>query len=112
MHVDKHYNSESRTENDRKAIQDIREYLGAARFDILLEAGCNIQRISTHRERVKAVQHLNISLAMMAGISGYPFHAFARLCCFQAYREWMYDGEDPVLCDEQGFALPATGEQS
>ena len=78
---------------DARAIKDLLDYVGQDKFNRL----CVLAGKGD-------VNVLNFGMSF-AGVSGLPFHAFARKYCLEAYRAWMNDGADPVMTDEQGFAL-------
>jgi hypothetical protein len=84
---------------DDKAIDDIKNYChGSKAWEILREEADRAKSAKDWKE---------IYIAMnLAGIEGYPAHAFGRRYCLTAYREWMHSkDEQPVTTDEQGFKL-------
>lgn len=88
---------------DAKAIEDIKEYLGSINpevFDMFVELATAIEA----RDPKYKFGSLNMQFGI-AGVSGYPFHAFCRKYCLQAYREWMGGGSDPIETDANGFNL-------
>lgn len=92
MKYERHYSSADKATNDKVAIKDIKKYLNAEAWDTLMQMVGDPQT---------TIQHINIALAI-AGISGYPFHAFCRKYMLEKYREWLGD-EYPT--DEQGYPL-------
>lgn len=81
---------------DDKALKDMIDYLGQSRFDLLIEAT---------KDPSLTINGLNMLLGF-AGVSGYPFHAFARRHMLTRYREWMAtdDGDGlTIATDAAGF---------
>jgi len=110
-HYNRYYDGpESREAKDKRAIEDIKEYLGTdakgkEKFDLLVEGAESIGRGGRPVGADKiTVLKLNFIFGM-AGITGRPFHAFCRKYCLGPYKEWLLssDGGDPVPCDEEGF---------
>jgi hypothetical protein len=88
----------SRELADDMAIGDIKEYLTPQQWTALLELARQVNNGET------GFPSINFGLSI-AGVSGYPFHAFSRHFCLLAYREWMHTGDDAVMTDSAGFAL-------
>ena len=104
MHYERSYKDLSREKADEKAIADIMEYLGIERahvFGDLVAYAVVLEQIPDTKFKV---QSLNMMMGM-AGISGYPFHAFCRRYCLSKYREWMAAEPNPWSTDEQGFTI-------
>lgn len=93
-HYTQSYAGLSRKEADDRAIEDAKDYLSDRQWQTVL-ALCEGGSIGA----------LDFGLSI-AGVRGYPFHAIARRYCLAAYREWMHSGDDAVLTDDEGFALP------
>jgi hypothetical protein len=93
-HYDVSYKGMDREEADRKALNDIAEYLGGVDKFVEIVEAC----------KGETIQRINLWFAM-GGISGYPFHAFCRKYHLAAYREWMHAEPDPVLTDENGYSI-------
>lgn len=99
-HYNRYYNKPDRKQNDADAIEDARQYASKKMWDfILVEAG----KVEAHGT-AEAFQQLNFALGF-CGIQGYPVQAIGRTFCKTAFRAWMHDGDDPVMTDEDGFAL-------
>lgn len=94
-----HYNTDykglPRGEADKKAIQDIRDYLSQEQWD------CFMQGVGDPKMTIKG---LNFAFGFV-GVQGYPFHAFCRKYVLDKYRAWMASGDDPVQTDAQGFTI-------
>lgn len=89
----KHYIESDRNEADALAIADIREYLSSKQWQVVREMA-----------ELGNIDMVNLGLGI-AGVSGYPFHAFCRKYCLEAYRTWMHGGDDAVRTDEDGFTI-------
>lgn len=100
MHTEISYAHLSNEEADIASINDLREYLGEDRFQLVTEA----LRQATKVEEV----HLLINtLNIIAGVSGRPVHALARRECLALFREFMHSDPDPFPTDEQGYPIEA-----
>jgi len=95
MTYDVSYRHLSREKADENAIKDIKEYLTPEAWDILMQGVGNPNT---------TIDHVNMSFGL-AGVQGYPFHAFCRKYLLKKYREWMHSGDDAVMTDEQGYSL-------
>lgn len=84
---------------DEHALKDIQEYLTPKQWDAALELAAEV---AAGRTEFGAVR-MGFTIV---GVSGYPFHAFCRKYCLEAYREWMHAGPNAVMTDSQGFPLP------
>jgi hypothetical protein len=92
------YKGLDRSAADTQAIEDIKEYVGAANWKLFLD-------LADHPETT--VDLVNATMGF-AGISGYPFHAFCRAYMLTKYRAWMAatnDAGSAVMTDAAGFAL-------
>lgn len=87
------YKDLPRWQADDKAIEDFKFFVGDKTFNILREEADK----GNWRD-------INNSCGFI-GVKGYPVHAFGRRYCLTAYREWMHEGDDAVMTDEQGFKL-------
>lgn len=68
---------------DRQAVKDALSFVGPTRFKILVRAA---------RDPARPLQWTNMAMAF-AGVSGYPFHAFARRYMPAKYEAWINEGE-------------------
>lgn len=86
-----------RNDADRAALIDTVRYIGGRRFRKVIRAA------KTHADPSR---YVNMLLSFM-GVSGYPYHAFCRRYCLQAYREWMAEDSDgpAIQTDPNGFPL-------
>lgn len=80
-------------EADEQAIADIRTYLSPNQWDAVMQLVGNPDT---------TINDINFCLA---GVSGYPFHAFCRHYALDKYRAWMAEGPVPIETDERGFRL-------
>lgn len=86
-----------RKERDRRALADLREWTGEKAYATLI--------LIARSGGPKAV----VVGFMFRGVEGYPFAAFCRAYCLEAYRAWLTELPDPVLTDDEGFALETVG---
>ncbi len=91
-HYTMDYTALKRHAADVKAIDDIREYLSAKQWGVVMELV---------NDPACTVPHLNLAMGF-AGVQGFPFHAFCRKFKLANYREWL-GTENPT--DEEGFPL-------
>lgn len=99
--VDYGREAKTREERDEAALRDIQEYCSERQWGALMEMARQV------REGLLTIDHIDRGMGI-AGIGGYPFHAFCRKYCLEAYRTWMHtpDGDlRAVQTDEQGFRL-------
>lgn len=94
-HYKRFYAELTREQADEQAIEDIREYLSDKQWATLMMMV----------EEEYPIHQFNMGFAI-AGVQGYPVHAFLRKYRLEAFRAWMHEGDDAVLTDEQGFPLP------
>lgn len=93
------YRSLSKEDADIAALKDIESYLGEEKYQNLVK-GVELD----YAKGELSAERLNF-LFGIAGISGYPFHAFARKYMLDSYRGWMHSGEDAVQTDEKGYTI-------
>lgn len=100
MHYERSYKDiKNLHARDTKAIDDIREYLGEERWEIVLDM------LIDPKSRID-----NINMALgFAGVAGFPFHALCRKYRLAQYREWMAAGSDGMNTDEMGFSVEGGG---
>ena len=72
------YKGLSQEEGDLKAIEDIRDYSPRV-LGLLI---CELTN-----GRITDFQEINICFGL-AGVTGYPVHAFGRVYCTKLYEEW------------------------
>jgi hypothetical protein len=75
---------EDQIKKDRTAIIDILQYIGARRFKILVRAA---------KDPAKPLQWTNMAMSF-SGVSGYPFHAFAKRYMPEKYDAWISQGDE------------------
>lgn len=105
-----HYNTDyskitGRKEKDDRAIKDIEEYLGTEKFKSVIEM---VEKLKANNiSDSDKIRHLNFAFGMMAGITGYPFHAFCRRYMLKEYRAWMADPSEglSIQTDEEGHPV-------
>lgn len=88
-------------EADTLAIDQIKGFLSPNQWDALQQG---VGQVMCNHMTVKQFSFL----FGLAGIQGYPFHAFCRKYLLKEYREWMHAGdknEPAVMTDEQGFPI-------
>jgi len=108
MHSTVSYKDMSREAADAAALADIREYCSPKQWEALLTLSLQVSKGTA------PIEALAFGFGV-AGISGYPFHAYCRHYCLGAFRTWMTEGVDGVPVDAQGFPLraePANGGHS
>lgn len=115
-HYNRSYKGMDRKQADEKAINDIWEWMSGTYHDKAITLYGDLVQLAVHIEyelpmrgkdgtpHVLKFNSLNMTFGM-AGISGYPFHAFCRRYCPNKYREWMTSGPDAVELNDEGFAL-------
>lgn len=88
----------SKKEQDAKAIQDCKDYLGD-RFAILEEVLLD--------KEGHTLRGCEIAMGF-AGISGLPVHALLRKYRLEEFRAWMADDtlQGSIQTDEDGFPIP------
>ena len=92
---------------EEKAINDVAEYLGSARAylfaDLVQLATCIEHKIPCQSNdgslRLQKIQGLNMTFGF-AGITGFPFHAFAKRYYPKAYAEWIGEAETATSASE------------
>jgi hypothetical protein len=96
-HYTRNYKQLANQEADKAALEDIREYLENSNALASL-----IRTAQSIRDGECDIETLGIWFGF-AGISGYPFHAFCRQHCLEAYKRWMKEGG--IETDREGFQL-------
>lgn len=103
-HYNTHYDTATKSpeELDKKALEDIKDYLG--RHEKGYEMLLTLIDYAIQCRTAEDVQGLNFSLGMV-GISGRPFHAFCRKYCLPAFLLWLSSDTagGSVVHDEKGF---------
>ena len=83
-------------DGDKKAIEDIKDYLTPKQWAYLEEA---------LKDTAYSFQDCNVAIGF-AGIRGYPGHALLRTYRLDQYRAWMREGGS--ITDKHGFPTKIT----
>jgi hypothetical protein len=84
-----------REERDKKAIQDIVDFLGKEKYDEL---------VATAEDPESEIELLELLLGVLSGIEGLPLHAFYRKHCLDRYLAWARKEWPNHVFDEKGFS--------